>query len=112
MFFKRKAYDKLLEWKHNYSDRYAVLLEGARRVGKSTIAENFAKNEYKSYILIDFSKITNNLNTHKPQVCYKHVFNKFLLNSIRNKEQTKIKKTVSADYGYSKQIIFLNVLMI
>ena len=47
MFFKRKAYDKLLEWKHNYSDRYAVLLEGARRVGKSTIAENFAKNEYK-----------------------------------------------------------------
>lgn len=61
MFFKRKAYDKLLEWKHNYSDRYAVLLEGARRVGKSTIAENFAKNEYKSYILIDFSKITNNI---------------------------------------------------
>ena len=50
MFFKRKAYDKLFEWKHNYSDRYAVLLEGARRVGKSTIAENFAKNEYKSYI--------------------------------------------------------------
>ena len=47
MFFKRKAYDKLLEWKHNYSDRYSVLLEGARRVGKSTIAENFAKNEYK-----------------------------------------------------------------
>lgn len=61
MFFKRKAYDKLLEWKHNYSDRYAVLLEGARRVGKSTIAENFAKNEYKSYILIDFSKTTNNI---------------------------------------------------
>ena len=61
MFFKRKAYDKLLEWKHNYSDRYAVLLEGARRVGKSTIAENFARNEYKSYILIDFSKTTNNI---------------------------------------------------
>ena len=45
------------------------------------------------------------MNTHKPQVCYKHVFNKFLLNSIRNKEQTKIKKTVSADYGYSKKSI-------
>ena len=43
------------------------------------------------------------MNTHKPQVCYKHVFNKFLLNSIRNKEQTKIKKTVSADYGYSNR---------
>ena len=47
------------------------------------------------------------LNTHKPQVCYKHVFNKFLLNSIRNKEQTKIKKTVSADYGYSKNVTLL-----
>lgn len=44
-----------------YSDRYAVLLEGARRVGKSTIAESFAKNEYKSYILIDFSKTTNKI---------------------------------------------------
>ncbi len=57
MYFKRKVYDKLLDWKKNYSDRYAVLLEGARRVGKSTIAENFAKNEYKTYILIDFSNI-------------------------------------------------------
>lgn len=61
MFFKRKVYDKLLEWKKLYSDRYAVLLEGARRVGKSTIAESFAKNEYKSYILIDFSKTTNKI---------------------------------------------------
>ena len=61
MYFKRKAYDKLLEWKDLYSDKYAVLLEGARRVGKSTIAENFAKNEYKSYILIDFSKTTSNI---------------------------------------------------
>ena len=61
MFFKRKIYNKLLEWKNQYSDKYAVLLEGARRVGKSTIAENFARNEYKSYILIDFSKTTNNI---------------------------------------------------
>ena len=61
MYFKRKAYDKLLEWKQKYSDKYAVLLEGARRVGKSTIAENFAQKEYRSYILIDFSKITNNI---------------------------------------------------
>ena len=61
MYFQRKAYDKLLEWKNLYSDKYAVLLEGARRVGKSTIAENFAKNEYKSYILIDFSKTTSNI---------------------------------------------------
>ena len=51
------------------------------------------------------------MNTHKPQVCYKHVFNKFLLNSIRNKEQTKIKKTVSADYGYSKSMMIYDFLM-
>lgn len=55
MYFKRKAYDKLIEWKLNYADSYAVLLEGARRVGKSTIAKLFAENEYKLYILIDFS---------------------------------------------------------
>ena len=61
MYFRRKAYDKLLEWKKNYSDKYAILLEGARRVGKSTIAVNFARNEYKSYILLDFSKTLNNI---------------------------------------------------
>ena len=61
MYFERKAYKKLLEWKTQYSDKYAVLLEGARRVGKSTIAENFARNEYKSYILIDFSKTTERI---------------------------------------------------
>ena len=61
MLFKRKVYDKLIEWKNEYADNYAVLLEGARRVGKSTIAENFAKNEYKSYILIDFSKTTDSI---------------------------------------------------
>ena len=55
MYFKRKAYDRLLEWKKKYSDKYAALLEGARRVRKSTIAESFAQNEYKSYIL----KVTN-----------------------------------------------------
>lgn len=56
MFFRRKVYDRLLEWKEMYADRYAVLLEGARRVGKSTISETFARNEYESYILIDFAK--------------------------------------------------------
>ena len=61
MYFKRKVYEKLIEWKKQYSDKYAALLEGARRVGKSTIAESFAKNEYKSYILIDFSKTTDNI---------------------------------------------------
>jgi len=56
--FKRKAYNELLEWKNNYAGRYACLLEGARRVGKTTIAEHFAQNEYKSYIKIDFSEAT------------------------------------------------------
>lgn len=54
--FKRKAYDKLLAWKNNYAGKYACLLEGARRVGKTTIAEHFAQKEYKSYIKIDFSE--------------------------------------------------------
>ena len=53
--FKRKIYDEILEWKENRSDKYALLIKGARRVGKSTIAEEFAKNEFKSYILIDFA---------------------------------------------------------
>ena len=56
--FKRKATEKLRMWKEKYSSKYAVLLEGARRVGKSTIAESFAKENYKSYILIDFSNVT------------------------------------------------------
>ena len=59
--FKRKVYDKLSEWKKKYSDRYAVLLEGARRVGKSTVAEEFAKREYDSYIMVNFGNITDEL---------------------------------------------------
>ena len=48
MVFKRKVYDKLLEWKKLSAGASAVLLEGARRIGKSTIVEEFAKNEYRS----------------------------------------------------------------
>ena len=55
--FWRKAFDALSEWKENYSQEYAVMLEGARRVGKSTIAEEFAKNNFKSYIKIDFANV-------------------------------------------------------
>lgn len=61
MLFKRKVYDKLVEWKKSYSGRYACLLEGARRVGKSTIAEEFAKNEYDSYIVVNFANITEEM---------------------------------------------------
>lgn len=53
--FKRKIYDKLLAWKNECKGSRALLIEGARRVGKSTIVREFAKKEYKSYIFIDFS---------------------------------------------------------
>lgn len=55
MIFSRKIYSELLEWKEKYSGKEALLIEGARRIGKSTIVEEFGKNEYKSYILIDFN---------------------------------------------------------
>lgn len=55
MIFKRKAYQKFLEWKRTGGQK-ALLIEGARRIGKSTIVEEFAKNEYKTYILIDFAE--------------------------------------------------------
>jgi len=53
--FKRKLYSKILEWKTNWSGKRALLIEGARRVGKSTLVEEFAKKEYGNYIVIDFS---------------------------------------------------------
>lgn len=55
MMFRRKVYEKLTAWKKEWDGKYACLLEGARRVGKTTVAEEFARNEYESYILIDFS---------------------------------------------------------
>lgn len=54
--YKRKIYQDMLSWKRENSGRSALLIEGARRVGKSTIVEQFAKQEYRSYILIDFNK--------------------------------------------------------
>ena len=54
--FKRKLYNRLLEWKRIQNGKTAILVEGARRVGKSTLVEQFAKNEYESYILIDFNE--------------------------------------------------------
>lgn len=56
MIFKRKIYDTMLQWKKEMNGKSAIMIEGPRRVGKSTIAENFAQNEYDSYLLIDFSK--------------------------------------------------------
>ena len=57
--FKRKIYDQLLQWKQSWEGKTAILIEGARRVGKSTIVEQFAKNEYESYILIDFNRVSS-----------------------------------------------------
>jgi len=57
--FERKVYKKLLTWKQESSGEKALLIEGARRIGKSTIAEEFGKKEYKSYILIDFNDVSN-----------------------------------------------------
>ncbi len=54
--FQRKIYSKLMEWKQESDGKTALLIEGPRRVGKSTVVEEFARKEYKSYILIDFSK--------------------------------------------------------
>ena len=66
---KRKIYDKLLNWKTNYASKYALLIEGARRVGKSYIVEEFAKAEYEHHLIIDFAKVS-------PAV--KRVFNEYL----------------------------------
>lgn len=59
MIFKRKIYNKLLDWKTNWASERALIIQGARRIGKSTIVEEFAKNEYKSYILINFQSDLN-----------------------------------------------------
>ena len=58
MEIKRKIYSKILEWKRTCNGTKALLIEGARRIGKSTVAEEIGKNEYKSYILIDFNEAT------------------------------------------------------
>lgn len=55
MIFKRKIYQKLVDWKSLSQGKTAVMIEGARRIGKSTIAEEFARNEYKDYLILDFA---------------------------------------------------------
>lgn len=53
--FRRKIYSKIKAWKEKSSGKTALLIEGARRIGKSTIAEEFARHEYKDYLVIDFT---------------------------------------------------------
>lgn len=57
----RKIYDKILDWKETTKGSKALLIEGARRIGKSTVAEEIGKNEYKSYVLIDFNKASKKI---------------------------------------------------
>lgn len=61
MKINRKIYDKLIEWKTSSNGTKALLIEGARRIGKSTIVEELGKNEYKSYIMIDFNKASRKI---------------------------------------------------
>ena len=56
MDIQRKLYQDLLIWKQETQGKKALLIEGARRVGKSTIVEKFGREQYRSYILIDFNK--------------------------------------------------------
>ena len=61
IMFKRKIYKKMQEWKQESRGKTALLIEGARRIGKSTVVEEFAKKEYESYILIDFSRVSKEM---------------------------------------------------
>ena len=62
--FKRKIYEQLIKWKNECSGTKAILIEGARRIGKSTICEEFARNEYESYLIIDFAKKDKQVEMH------------------------------------------------
>lgn len=64
MIFKRKIYDRFLSWKKESDGKKALLVEGARRIGKSTVVEEFAKREYRSYILIDFAKASEDVKSY------------------------------------------------
>lgn len=61
MEIKRKIYDRILEWKQTCDGKKALLIEGARRIGKSTVAEEIGKNEYKSYVNIDFNRASKKI---------------------------------------------------
>lgn len=56
---KRKIYEKLIEWKENSAGKTALLIDGARRVGKSYIVRKFAEENYRSYIIVDFNKVSD-----------------------------------------------------
>ena len=61
MQLRRKAYDRLLRWKEESAGASAILINGARRVGKSYLAEEFARNEYRDHVIIDFSNTSDEI---------------------------------------------------
>ena len=80
MELKRKIYEKILSWKNTSRGQTALLIEGARRIGKSTIAEKFAKENYKSYVIIDFAIVSKkikdsfNENANKLDILFQDIF--------------------------------------
>lgn len=80
MFFERKIYGQMKKWKDASGGRSALLLEGARRIGKSTVAEKFAKNEYDDYMILDFAvesaDVKNNFieNIGAPDMFFRNLF--------------------------------------
>ena len=60
--FERKIYDVMLKWKREYAPKYALFLKGARRVGKTTLAEKLGREEYRSYILVRFDQTDESIN--------------------------------------------------
>ena len=81
MEIKRKIYKKIVEWKEKNNGSKALLIEGTRRIGKSTVVEEIGKNEYKSYILIDFNNASKKT---KEAFNYLNNFDLFLTNSTKN----------------------------
>ncbi|WP_296709555.1 AAA family ATPase [Eubacterium sp.] len=90
--YKRKIYDSLKRWKKEVDGQSAVLIEGARRIGKSTVVEEFAKNEYKDYILIDFSTAEEAIKTNFDNIGNIDVFfrNLFLLTKKKLEERNGV----------------------
>ena len=60
--YERKVYQEMLKWKREYAPKYALFLKGARRVGKTTLAEKLGQEEYRSYILVRFDQTRDKIN--------------------------------------------------
>ena len=83
--FKRKIYEQMLNWKRNQHGTTALFIRGARRVGKSTITEEFARREYDSYMLVDFSKASKTVHRLFEDVSdLDYIFTQLQLNYRKN----------------------------